>query len=204
MSDFNRLEEKIDSLSKRNEWRIAVVSAIVAAIASIATALIAYASEGRQVRSSETIQNDQNSISVYKAFGDHVVKGTVSEKCIALLLITSANPQSGTKSKNQDMSKYIGCDRESENPSGVSYSQFYKSLDKDAGSACTRTRVTYSTQKRLFGAAKDEALRSCVDGIEVPERYDGPWDDGSVSFYLQATASREEIWCNCVPSPKES
>ena len=180
------LKQKVESLDNRRQWVIAVASAILAMIASIVSAVISYESIKYKADADNQIARDKHVISVFSKFGEYVVKGEPKERCTALLLIGTIEPICEIKERSKELSRQLRCE-------GV-----VEALSAPEGQHCSQdARITMTTQRNLSGSELDEAKSMCVAGISIPKKFDGPWADGSVSFYFGNTNKGSEVWCNC-------
>lgn len=184
--EIDGLKSKLSSLDKRRQWYIAVASALIAAFASIFSAFFSYQSTKNQSIVEEQIARDKHVIDIFSEFGQYIVKGSKEEKCTTLLLIGSIQPTYEIKERTKELSRQVEC-------IGVE-----EALTASEGKICgERVRITMTTERRLSGQELSTAKEMCVPGITVPEKYDGPWSDGTVSFYYGTTNGGSDVWCNC-------
>lgn len=187
--EIKDLKTTVGLLNKKRYFFIPVVTAIIAALTSVGGAVIAYKSSSDKLSSQDRISADKHVIEIFSKFGDHIVKGTKEEKCTALLLVGSIQPTFEIKDRTKDLASQINCD-------GIN-----EALSSSKGKTCgDRVRITSTTKSRLSRNDLNEATSMCVEGIEIPERYEGPWPDGTVTFYYGKTSANREVWCNCVIS----
>jgi hypothetical protein len=191
MSDIDDLKEKVARVSKSREWWIAAGSAIIAAVASVFAAYFSYIAKIAVVNAEREISKSTSAFDVYKSFGTLIITGDSDQRCRALLLITATEPQTGVKLINKELAEQIGCEKQT---------RFLAAIKKSLGTECRNGRPTKRTLSRLkWPNQVSDAEKICGNTLQIPDTFEGPWPDGTISFMPKQSGDLE-VWCNCLPS----
>lgn len=190
---MSKIEEKLDKLSSKKEIWIAIISAVIAAISSVFAAYYGYQSEIGVAALNKDVATQINAVEIYKKFGDKIISGKLEERCRALQLITTIQPDIGVKQINENFSKNIGCNE-------VTNNEFYTNISSRTGKTCKNTRASFQTERNIGRLKMLDVKSICKDGITVPDLFNGPYADGSVTFDSREKIDNFEIWCNCLPT----
>nr|VFK42407.1 MAG: hypothetical protein BECKTC1821D_GA0114238_101227 [Candidatus Kentron sp. TC] len=178
MTEFERLESKIDAISSNKEIRIA----IIAAVSSI---IIAYFVKEESSK--------QTTVEIYKQFTISMIEGRKEEACRAVVIMATIEPIMEVEF-SEALFGYMGCESEKSDNSMQGNSR-----------KCRNTRLTGITRDNLgrIGRKREsEAESICKENIEIPDKIKGPFPDGTVSFSSGNKVSGIDIWCNYLPESK--
>ncbi len=222
MSNFedrlNSAESNIKKLSSSRAWWIAALSALVAAIASVVTALISMSSSDNIARLENDMANKQlllkrelgtlarkiqeqsveveaNRIALdaYKHFGSIIASGEKTEQCNALVLISALSGRFFEDVEVQ-LSQEFECGEKTETAlQNVIESRDTSYTEKPR---CSGARATQTTSRKV----NVEAANAYCKSLEyASDDYLGPWSNGRITFPTVHTIEGHRVWCNCKP-----
>ncbi|WP_437309488.1 hypothetical protein [Sorangium sp. So ce388] len=224
---IKKLEERIDSLSKSREWVPGVAIASISALAAGVSAYFGHMStknsadmtvEAAKVTSNgraieETIEglrfeaehmkvdaiSLQREVDLYKGFNSYLVEGPQERRCNAVVVMAFlANSGQFMSAPNfGELATQFKCDETAKNTiESVGKPRPTASRPSPSpppsGRVCLPTRTTMRQLKD--SAAADGICRAITS---PPNKYEGPFADGSVSFDTGRVIEGVNIWCNC-------
>ena len=218
---LKQIEASLEEVKKQNQWKTAVFTALVAAIASMFSAYLGFKANEQTNQLSQKInaqevslrreigvmsaelEKERNKQNEYKIsldylglFTDELVSNEEGVPCKAVAVL------GGLRDKNfqslvVELNQLYSCGEEQEKL----LEQRFEKLSKASNRSCSRARATNTTRRKF--SSPEVADQYCQGILSVPKDYIGPWADGTISFDLGKVVDGHEIWCNCIPSPNK-